>query len=233
MSVFARMNTLRGSCSTCRSLENNFWNVDILLHHLRKQLQLVKRPISPGQYCPIKPAGPSVPMSEPGGLESAGNQKWPSLLFRSKGKKNRHSDQSVRTRRGTLPVQRPQWTQSLMAMSPCEKTSHCPVTELPVRRRRWIQHPFTVARANNAPLTLAWLGTAPACQIKQQLLSCQNWKRTLFPNIIAKEKIYMLRWSDGSEATSGELCLTLQLLPSWFSSFTKLKKPNVACNITF
>lgn len=120
MSVFAGMNTLRGSY-TCRSLDNNFWNVDIPLSHLRKQHQLVKRPISPGQHFSIKLAGPSVPMSVSGGLESTGNQKCPSLLFHSRGKKNRRADQSVGMRRGMLPVQRPQWIRSLTATRPRER----------------------------------------------------------------------------------------------------------------
>lgn len=166
------MNTLRGSY-TCRSLDNNYWNVDILLNHLRKQHQLVKRPISPGQHFSIKLAGPSVPMSASRGLESMGNQKCPSLLFHSKGKKNRHADQSVGMRRGMLPVQRPQWTPSLTATRPREKASPCSVTEFPVQRRR--KHPSTVATASTTPPTLAWLGLAqhrPACQTKQQTHSC-------------------------------------------------------------
>lgn len=171
MSVFAGMNTLRGSY-TCRSLDNNFWNVDIPLHHLRKQHQLVKSPISPGQHFPIKLAGPSVPMSAPGGLESTGNQKWPSLLFHSRGKKNRRADQSVGMRRGMLPAQWPQWTQSLMATSACEKTSHCPVTELTVQRRRR-QHPSTVATASTAPpdTSLAWHSTDQPNQTTAPLMS--------------------------------------------------------------
>lgn len=171
MSVFAGMNTLRGSY-TCRSLDNNFWNVDIPLHHLHKQHQLVKSPISPGQHFPIKLAGPSVPMSAPGGLESTGNQKWPSLLFHSRGKKNRRADQSVGMRRGMLPAQWPQWTQSLMATSACEKTSHCPVTELTVQRRRR-QHPSTVATASTAPpdTSLAWHSTDQPNQTTAPLMS--------------------------------------------------------------
>lgn len=153
--VFAGMNTLRGSY-TRRSLDNNFWNVDIRLNHLRKQHQLVKRPISPGQHFPIKLAVQSVPMSALGGLESTGNQKCPSLLFHSRGKKNRRADQSVGMRRGMLPAQWPQWTPSLTAMSPREKAPHCPVTELTVQRRR--KHPSTVATASNAPRH--WLGLA-------------------------------------------------------------------------
>lgn len=60
MSVFTRMNTLRGSCSTWRSPENNFWNVDTLLHHLRKQLQLCSKkahlswPTLPHKTCRAK-----------------------------------------------------------------------------------------------------------------------------------------------------------------------------------
>lgn len=171
MSVFVGVNTLRGSY-TGRSLDNNFRNVDTLLNHFRKQHQLVKRPISPSQHFPIKLPGPNVPMSAPRGLESMGNQKCPSLLFHSRGKKNRRADQSVGMRRGTLPVQRPQWTPSLTATSPREKASHCPVTELTVQRRR--KHPSTVATASTAPLTLAWLRTALACQTKQQPHSCQT-----------------------------------------------------------
>lgn len=153
------MNTLRGSY-TRRSPDNNFWNVDIPLNHLRKQHQLVKRPISPGQHFPIKLAGLSVPMSAPGGLESTGNQKCPSLLFHSRGKKNSRADQSAGMRRGMLPAQGPQWTPSLTAMSPREKTSHCPVTELTVQRRRRRKHPSsTVATASSDP-PQHWLGLA-------------------------------------------------------------------------
>lgn len=165
------MNTLRGNYAG-RSLDNNFWNVDIPLNHLRKQHQLVKRPISPGQYFPIKLAGPSVPMSASGGLESTGNQMCPSLLFHSRGKKNRRADQSAEMRRGTLPAQRPQWAPGLTATSPREKTSHCPVTELTVQRRR--KHPSTVATASSAPPTPAWLSKAPCCQSKQQPHSCRT-----------------------------------------------------------
>lgn len=182
MTVFAGMNTPRGSY-TCRSLDNNFWNVDILLNHLRKQHQLVKRPISPGQHFPIKLAGPSVPMSVPGSLESTGNQKCPSLLFHSRGKKNRRADQSAEMRGGMLPLQQPQWSWSLTATCPREKTSHCPVTELTVQGRRR-KHPSTTASA--ALPKLAWLSTALACQAKQQPHSCQTWNSTSFQAIIDK-----------------------------------------------
>lgn len=209
MTVFAGMNTLRGSY-TRRSLDNNFWNVDIPLNHLRKQHQLVKRPISPGQHFPIKLAGPSVPVSAPWGLESTGNQKCPSLLFHSRGKKNRRADQSAEMRRGMLPAQLPQWTPSLTATGPREKTSHCPVTELTVQGRRR-KHPSTVATASTAPLTLAWLSRAPACQTKQQPYSCQTWNSTSFQAIIVKEKIYMCAFNAGGKATTGEVHLPLQV----------------------
>ncbi len=154
MTVFAGMNTLRGSY-TRRSLDNNFWNVDIPLNHLRKQHQLVKRPISPGQHFPIKLAGPSVPMSAPGGLESTGNQKCPSLLFHSRGKKNRRADQSAEMRRGMLPAQWPQWTPGL---------------QVHVKRPHTVQSQNSLCRGEEenipppwpqpAPLPRHWLGLA-------------------------------------------------------------------------
>ncbi len=178
------MNTLRGSY-TCRFLDNSFWNVHIPLNHLRKQHKLVKeghlsRPTLPRKTC-------SVPMSAPGGVESTGNQKCPSLLFHSRGKKNRRADQSVGIRRGTLPVQWPQWTQSLTAMGPREKTSHCPLTKLTVQRRRR-KHPSTAATVSSAPPTQAWFSSAVTCQTKQQSRSCQTWNSTSFQAIIAKER---------------------------------------------
>ena len=135
MSIFVGVNTLRGSYSG-RSLHNNFWNVDILLNRLRKQHHRVKRPISPCQHSPIKLAGPNVPRSTPGGLESKGNKKCPSLLFHFRGKKNRCADQSVGMRRGMLPAQWPQWTPSLTAKSPREKASCGPVTELAEQEKK-------------------------------------------------------------------------------------------------
>ncbi|KAK1892383.1 Hydroxyacylglutathione hydrolase mitochondrial [Dissostichus eleginoides] len=91
-------------------------------------------------------------MSVPGGLESTGNQKCPSLLFHSEGKKNRRADQSVGMRRGMLPARRPQWTPGLTATSTREKASHCPVTELTVQGGRR-KHPCSVAP------TRPWLRT--------------------------------------------------------------------------
>lgn len=86
MSVFAHMNTLRGSCSTCRSPENNFWNVDILLHHLHKQLQLVKRPISPGQHCPIKTCRAKCPHECAWGSRKRRESKVAQFAFPLQGK---------------------------------------------------------------------------------------------------------------------------------------------------
>lgn len=155
------MKILRASYSR-RCLDDSVWNVDIPLNHLRKQHQLVKGSISPRQHFLIKLAGLTVPMSTPGGTK---NQKFPSLLFHSRGKKNRHADQSVGMRRGMLPVEWPQWTPSLTAMRPREKASHCPVRELTVLRRK---HPSAIATASSAPRTLAWLSPVPTSQTKQE-----------------------------------------------------------------
>lgn len=83
--VFAGINTLRGSY-TRRSLDNNFWNVDIPLNHFPKQNQLVKRPISPGQHFPIKLVGPSVPMTAPGSPGKHRESKVPQFAFPLQGK---------------------------------------------------------------------------------------------------------------------------------------------------
>lgn len=84
-SVFLGTNTLRGSY-TGRCLDNNFWNVDILLNRLRKQHRTVKRSIAVGQHFPIKLTRPNVPMSAPGGLESMGESKVPQFAFPLQGK---------------------------------------------------------------------------------------------------------------------------------------------------
>lgn len=155
MSIFVGTNISRGSYS-CHSLDNNFRNVDIMLNHLRKHQQLVKRSISLSQQFSIKLSGPSIPMSAPRGLQSSGNQKCPSLLFHSRGKKNSCADQSEGMTRGMLPTERPQWTPSLTATSPRERASHCPVTELTVQRRK---HPSTMT-VQPALLPRHWLGLA-------------------------------------------------------------------------
>lgn len=169
MSIFVGTNISRGSYS-CHSLDNNFRNVDIMLNHLRKHQQLVKRSISLSQQFSIKLSGPSIPMSAPRGLQSSGNQKCPSLLFHSRGKKNSCADQSEGMTRGMLPTERPQWTPSLTATSPRERASHCPVTELTVQKKTSLHHDRA---ASTAPQTLAWLSTAPACQTKQEAHSHQ------------------------------------------------------------
>lgn len=209
-SVFVGTNTLRGSY-TGRCLDNNFWNVDILLNRLRKQHRTVKRSIAPRQHFPIKLTRPNVPMSAPGAWKAWGNQKCPSLLFHSRGKKNRRADQSVGMRRGMLPAQWPQWTPSLTSASPREEASRCPVTELAGqrRRRRRRKHASTVAAASITPLTLAWLRTAGSSQTKQQPHSCQSWNSASFQAIVVKEKICISVFGDGGETSTGEVQLHL------------------------
>lgn len=147
---------------------------------------LLKRSISPSQQFSIKLSGPSIPMSAPGGLQSSGNQKCPSLLFHSRGKKNSCADQSEGMTRGMLPTERPQWTPSLTAMGPRERASHCPVTELTVQRRK---HPSTVTM-QPALLPRHWLGLAQHQQAKPN-------KR---PTHIRSEKVHHSKPSSSSSS---------------------------------
>lgn len=207
MSVFAGTNTLRGSY-TRRSLDNNFWNVDTPLNHLRKQQQLVKRPISPGQHFPIKLAGPSVPMSAPGGFGKHGESKVPQFAFPLWGKEKhacwsisgdeeRHAARAGATMDPELNGDESTWKDLTLS----SHRAHCAEKKTSLHR----------GHSQPAPLTLAWLSKAPTCQSKQQPRSCQPWNSTSFQAIIVKEKLCMSTFSARGEAATGEVHLPQRL----------------------
>lgn len=165
MPVFAGMNTLR--CSYTYHSLDNYLDVDIPLLHLRKQHQLVKRPISPRQHFHRKTCRAKCPPWVCLGVGKAQGIKCGPVCFTIPGE-----------RKTVVLINQLGWGEACCLLTMLPERPHTVQPQSSLCNKEEDTVPTLRPQAGMLPPTLAWLSTAPTCQTKQQLYSCQSWNRT-------------------------------------------------------